>query len=110
MSTATILGIPPEEALSAAFARLVRELHLRASGRAEDAEAVAFAASLVSRAASGGQSSLEVAGIEAQVFPPSGPPLGRGSKQLARNPVVAHSGVLDHFRPLVLVGGTRLYL
>ncbi|MDQ3776889.1 MAG: hypothetical protein M3461_22340, partial [Pseudomonadota bacterium] len=68
MSTATLLGTPLEEALAAAFARLVRELHLRAGGRAEDAEAVAFAASLVSRAASEGQSSLDVAAIEAQEF------------------------------------------
>ncbi|MGH2668488.1 MAG: exodeoxyribonuclease V subunit alpha, partial [bacterium] len=31
-------------------------------------------------------------------------------KQLARSPVVACSGDPDDFRPLVLVGGTRLYL
>jgi exodeoxyribonuclease V alpha subunit len=110
MSTVTLLETPPEEALGAAFARLVRELHLRAGGRAEDADAVAFAASLVSRAASDGQSSLDVAGIEAQVFPSSGPPLETSLKQLARSPVVAHSGDPDDFRPLVLVGGTRLYL
>ena len=55
MSAATILGTPPEEALAAAFARLMRELHLCAGGRAEDAEAVALAASLVSRAASDGR-------------------------------------------------------
>ena len=54
MSTATN-PTPPEEALAAAFARLVRELPLRAGGRAEDAEAVAFAASLISRTASDGQ-------------------------------------------------------
>lgn len=117
MSTATILGTPPEEALAAAFARLVRELHLRAGGRAEDAEAVALAASLVSRAASDGRSSLDVAGIEAQeflrlinYFRPSGPPLETWLEQLARSPVVAHAGDPDDFRPLVLVGGTRLYL
>ena len=92
-------------------------LHLRAGGRAEDAEAVAFAASLISRAASDGQSSLDVAGIEAQeflrpinYFPSSGPPLETWLQQLARSPVVAHSGDPDDFRPLVLVGGTRLYL
>ncbi|MGH2824240.1 MAG: hypothetical protein ACRDLY_14735, partial [Thermoleophilaceae bacterium] len=110
MSTATLPGTPPEEALAAAFARLVRELHLRAGGRAEDAEAVAFAASLLSRAASDGQSSLDVAGIEAQVFPSSGPPLETWLEQLARSPVVAHSGDPDDFRPLVLVDRTRLYL
>jgi len=110
MSIATTLGTPPEEALAAAFARLVRELHLRAGGRAEDAEAVAFAASLVSRAASDGQSSLDIAGMEAQVFPSSAPPLETWLRQLARSPVVAHSGDPNDFRPLVLVGGTRLYL
>ncbi|MGH8563829.1 MAG: exodeoxyribonuclease V subunit alpha [Gammaproteobacteria bacterium] len=110
MSTATVLGTPPEEALAAAFARLVRELHLRAGGRAEDAEALALAASLCSRAASDGQSSLDVAGIEAQVFPSSGPPLETWLERLPRSPVVAHSGDPDDFRPLVLVGGTRLYL
>ena len=117
MSTATRLGTPPEEQLAAAFARLVRDLHLRAGGRAEDAEAVALAASLLSRAASDGQSSLDVAGIEAQeflrpinYFPSSGPPPETWLEQLARSPVVACSGDPDDFRPLVLVGGTRLYL
>ena len=117
MNAATLLGIPPEEALAAAFARLVRELHLSAGGRAEDAEVLAFAASLVSRAASDGQSSLDVAGIEAQellrsinYFPSSGPPLETWLQQLARSPVVACSGDPDDFRPLVLVGGIRLYL
>jgi exodeoxyribonuclease V alpha subunit len=117
MSAATFLGAPPEEALAAAFARLVRGLHLCAGGRAEDAEAVAFAASLVSRAASEGQSSLDVAGIEAQeflrpinYFPSSGPPLETWLQQLTRSPVVACSGDPNDFRPLVLVGGTRLYL
>jgi exodeoxyribonuclease V alpha subunit len=114
MSTGAPLRTPPEEALAAAFARLVRELHLRAGGRAEDAEAVAFAASRVSRAASDGQSSLDVAGIEAQeflrYFPSSGPPLETWLEQLARSPVVAHSGDREDFRPLVLVGATRLYL
>jgi exodeoxyribonuclease V alpha subunit len=117
MSTATILGTPPEEALAVGFARLVRVLHLRAGGRPEDAEAVAFAASLISRAASDGQSFLDVAGIEAQellrpinYFPSSGPPLETWLKQLARSPVVACSGDPNDFRPLVLVGGTRLYL
>lgn len=117
MSTATLLGTPPEEALAAAFARLVRELHLSAGGRAEDAEVLAFAASRVSHAASDGQSSLDIAGIEAQeflrpinYFPSSGPPLETWIEQLARSPVVACSGDPDDFRPLVLVGGTRLYL
>ncbi|MGH8567300.1 MAG: exodeoxyribonuclease V subunit alpha, partial [Gammaproteobacteria bacterium] len=110
MSTATLLGTPPEEALAAAFARLVRELHLSAGGCTEDAEAVAFAASLCSRAASDGRSSIDVAGIEAQVFPSSGPPPETWLKQLARSPVVACSGDPDDFRPLVFVGGTRLYL
>ena len=110
MSAATLLATPPEEALAAAFARLVRELHLRAGGRAEDAEAVAFAASLISRAANDGESSLEVAGIEAQVFPSPGPSLETWLEQLARSPVVACSGDPNDFRPLVLVGGTRLYL
>jgi len=117
MSAATLLGTLPEEALAAAFARLVRDLHLCAGGRAEDAEAVALAASLISRAASDGQSSVDVAGIEAQkflrpinYFPSSGPPPETWLQQLARSPVVAHSGDPDDFRPLVLVGGTRLYL
>jgi exodeoxyribonuclease V alpha subunit len=114
MSTGAPLRTPPEEALAAAFARLVRELHLRAGGRAEDAEAVAFAASRVSRAASDGQSSLDVAGIEVQeflrYFPSSGPTLETWLEQLARSPVVAHSGDPDDFRPLVLVGATRLSL
>jgi exodeoxyribonuclease V alpha subunit len=114
MNTGTLLRTPPEEALAAAFARLVRKLHLSAGGRAEDAEAVAFAASRVSRAASDGQSSLDVAGIEAQeflrYFPSSGPTLKTWLEQLARSPVVAHSGDPNDFRPLVLVGATRLYL
>ena len=117
MNAATILGTPPEEALAGAFARLVRKLHLRAGGRAEDAEAVALAASLVSRAASDGQSSLDVGSIEAQeflrtinYFPSSGPPLETWLEQLARSPVVARSGNPNGFRPLVLVGETRLYL
>ncbi|MGH8566801.1 MAG: exodeoxyribonuclease V subunit alpha [Gammaproteobacteria bacterium] len=117
MSTATLLGTPPEEALAAAFARLVRELHLYAGGRVEDAEAVAFAASLCSRAASEGRSSIDVAGIEAQeflrtinYFPLAGPPLETWLRQLARSPVVAHSGDPNDFRPLVLAGATRLYL
>ena len=114
MNAATLLDTPPEEALAAAFARLVRELHLRAGGRAEHAEAVAFAASRVSRAASDGHSSLDVAGIEAQeflrYFSSSGPTLETWLEQLARSPVVAHSGDPDDFRPLVLVGATRLYL
>jgi exodeoxyribonuclease V alpha subunit len=114
MNAGTLPGTPPEEALAAAFARLVRKLHLCAGGRAEDAEAVAFAASRVSRAASDGQSSLDVAGIEAQeflrYFPSSGPTLETWLEQLARSPVVAHSGDPNDFRPLVLVGATRLYL
>ena len=43
-------------------------------------------------------------------FPSSGPPLETWLEQLARSPVVACSGDPNDFRPLVLVGETRLYL
>lgn len=102
----SVLPSAPAEALAAAFARLVRDIHLREGGRAEDAEAIALCASSVSRAASEGQSAIDIARIE----PPDGLSRETWVEQLVRSPVVARASDPDPFRPLVLADGSRLYL
>lgn len=90
----------PEHDLAAAFAGLMRELHLRQGGAAEAADAVARAAFAVSLAASAGHSCIDIGELDPPVVPVDA---------LRESPVVVLPEAGEPCQPLVLEGD-RLYL